>query len=45
VDGEFLDVLVCQFPIVGGSDLPEGHEDRMHKIREPFIDIYGSVED
>ena len=42
--GEFLDVLVCQLSVVDGAMNPEGHQEAMWKIREPFIEIYGSLE-
>jgi hypothetical protein len=42
---DFYDVMVCQFTIIGGNKLPEGHQEHMWEIRKPFIDLYGSVED
>ena len=44
-DGEFLDIIVCQLPLVNGESLPEGHGDLMYKIRERFLDSYGSMLD
>lgn len=41
---EYLDVLVCQLPLIDGAMNPENHQETMWKIREPFIELYGSLE-